>query len=243
MKLNYIQHMFLGLLEGDGSIQVNHWKKRILQFRILIKLKYTPQNYILCTVIQKHLGCMNLHVRHNYVLLIENDQKKLRTLMHLIETHGLLTKHARQRYAFFHYCFHAKPKLSEYFFLKENVHMLQPLYSCPERTVSDMLQLTWIDGWVVGFVEAEGCFCIRRNGRLSFSIGQKDDRTIIECIQRFFQMANAIQVKKQGMFVIEGGSRPVLSRIIAFFEHYSLYGEKKIQFEKFVQVFHTPLSR
>ena len=31
------EQFFLGLLEGDGSIQVNHWKKRSLQFRIIIK--------------------------------------------------------------------------------------------------------------------------------------------------------------------------------------------------------------
>ena len=58
------EQFFLGLLEGDGSIQVNHWKKRSLQFRIIIKLKYTDANYAMCAKIREELGIMNLHIRY-----------------------------------------------------------------------------------------------------------------------------------------------------------------------------------
>lgn len=36
---DFIKKYFVGLFEGDGSIQVNHWRKKNLQYRLVIKLK------------------------------------------------------------------------------------------------------------------------------------------------------------------------------------------------------------
>jgi hypothetical protein len=35
---------WVGLMDGDGSIQVNHWRNKVLQFRFIIKLKNKPAN-------------------------------------------------------------------------------------------------------------------------------------------------------------------------------------------------------
>ena len=35
---SYIQQFWVGLMDGDGSIQVNHWRKKDLQYRLVIKL-------------------------------------------------------------------------------------------------------------------------------------------------------------------------------------------------------------
>jgi heme/copper-type cytochrome/quinol oxidase subunit 1 len=40
----YIKKFWVGLMDGDGSIQVNHWNKKYLQYRIVIKLKYNEYN-------------------------------------------------------------------------------------------------------------------------------------------------------------------------------------------------------
>ena len=34
----YIKMFWVGLMDGDGSIQVNHWRKQSLQYRLVIKL-------------------------------------------------------------------------------------------------------------------------------------------------------------------------------------------------------------
>jgi hypothetical protein len=41
-----LKQFFVGLLDG-GWIQVNHWRKKILQFRVVIKLKFTPANLLM----------------------------------------------------------------------------------------------------------------------------------------------------------------------------------------------------
>ena len=233
-----LTHFFLGLLEGDGSLQVNHWKKRILQFRIVIKLKNTPQNYHMLVQLREHLQCMKVHVRHNYVLLIENDQKALRKLCAIFERFPFLTQAKRQQYAFFKYCFTHKPTISEYMYLKaEPWHLPEKI---KQLHVDEILACAYYPSWLSGFIEAEGCFCVRKNNVQSFSIGQKNDPSIIGSVQKYFKFQNKIQEKKNKMYVLEGGHRQVLGGMIAFFEKYPLLGEKNVSFTRFVEIYTTP---
>lgn len=41
---SYIQKFWVGLMDGDGSIQVNHWRKITLQYRLVIKLRHCSEN-------------------------------------------------------------------------------------------------------------------------------------------------------------------------------------------------------
>lgn len=235
-----LTHFFLGLLEGDGSIQVNHWKKTNLQFRLVIKLKYTQHNYTMLVKLRNHLKCMKVHVRHNAVLLIENDQNKLKNICALFEKMPFLTQHKRKQYAFFSYCLQNKPTFSEYVALKTG--KLQLPYTVQQLSVEQILACTYYPGWLAGFIEAEGCFCVRRKGTQSFAIGQKNDKAILLSIKEFFCFQNKIQHKQGEMYVLEGGHRRVLGRMIEFLQNYPLLGEKRVSFENFVQRFHTPKS-
>lgn len=229
----------IGLLEGDGSIQVNQWKQRTLQYRIIIKLKETPDNYKLCQTIQHHTQLFNLHVRYGYVLLVQDHQTKLKQLMKVLDQYFFLSEKMQRDYAFFKYCLLSRPTLSEYKYLKQNKHLV-PGFQPLQRSVHTLTQLSWIHWWIVGFIEAEGCFCVRTNGRISFSVGQKDEKILIELIQEFFQMSNKIQCKANTMFVIEGSQRSMLGRVIQFFDTYEFLGEKKVSFERFKSVFLSP---
>jgi len=41
---SYIPKFWVGLMDGDGSIQVNHWRKKDLQYRLVIKLRHCSEN-------------------------------------------------------------------------------------------------------------------------------------------------------------------------------------------------------
>ena len=53
---NQLDPFFVGLLEGNGSIQVNHWKKKYLQYRFIIKLSDKSLNYDILKTIKKYYG-------------------------------------------------------------------------------------------------------------------------------------------------------------------------------------------
>ena len=44
IDINYIHKFWVGLMDGDGSIQINHWRKKYIQYRFIIKLKYCLEN-------------------------------------------------------------------------------------------------------------------------------------------------------------------------------------------------------
>lgn len=52
----YIKMFWVGLMDGDGSIQVNHWRKQSLQYRLIIKLSNLKSNYNMLIEIAKVVG-------------------------------------------------------------------------------------------------------------------------------------------------------------------------------------------
>ena len=52
----YVQKFWIGLMDGDGSIQVNHLKYKTLQYRLVIKLKNCSENMNMLVLIAKHIG-------------------------------------------------------------------------------------------------------------------------------------------------------------------------------------------
>lgn len=48
----------VGLIDGDGSLQVgeNHWRRKSLQYRLVVKLKYNEFNKAMLEHIANHYG-------------------------------------------------------------------------------------------------------------------------------------------------------------------------------------------
>lgn len=66
----YIKKFWVGLIDGDGSIQVNQWRKKHLQFRIIIKLKNTEQNKKMFTFISQALLIGKIRIVQNQQFII-----------------------------------------------------------------------------------------------------------------------------------------------------------------------------
>jgi len=46
----------VGLIDGDGSLQVNHWRQKILQFRLVVKLSDKPLNFEMLSILASTYG-------------------------------------------------------------------------------------------------------------------------------------------------------------------------------------------
>jgi len=53
---NRLSAFVVGLIDGDGSLQVNHWRSKSLQFRLVVKLKYNEWNKAMLEHIASVLG-------------------------------------------------------------------------------------------------------------------------------------------------------------------------------------------
>ena len=73
----YIHKFWVGLMDGDGSIQVNHWRHKNLQYRLVIKLKFCDENLKMLNLIEKFIGgSVRIIGINKFIIWVVNDKKK-----------------------------------------------------------------------------------------------------------------------------------------------------------------------
>jgi LAGLIDADG endonuclease len=88
----YIKMFWVGLMDGDGSIQVNHWRKLSLQYRLVIKLAFTKSNYDMLIKIAKVIGgSVIITGKGEDVLWVVNRKETIQEIIKIFDVYPLLT--------------------------------------------------------------------------------------------------------------------------------------------------------
>ena len=78
LSLSYLGPFTVGLIDGDGSIQVNHWRSESLQYPIVVKLAIRPFNFSMLKLIANaYGGDVKLDSKNGYVMWVVNDQQTI----------------------------------------------------------------------------------------------------------------------------------------------------------------------
>lgn len=96
---------------------------------------------------------------------------------------------------------------------------------------------SYFKAWLSGFIEAEGCFSIRKSNNHSFSIGQNDDVYLIDAIKQYFEVTNKVRNPYGKFYFLEIYKKEVLEKIITHCINYPLMGEKVKSLNNFQKVF------
>ncbi len=220
-------------MDGDGSIQVNHWRHKNLQYRLVIKLKYCIENLTMLNLIKSHIGGNVRIIENNkFVIWVVNETKLIHKLINIFISYPPLTSRLRAQLAFMLECFQ-----------QNNVGWY--LNARSQKYLNPNLDIVKIDcannyfnAWLSGFIEAEGCFSIRdKSNSHSFSIGQNNDKYILEAIKNHFYSKNEIRKINNKFWFIEIYRKLTLIKIINHCINYPLLGEKILSFTKFRDLF------
>lgn len=177
----------VGLIDGDGSIQVNHWRRRILQYRIVIKLSHKPGNLEMLSLIKQNFGGTitldSNRVNSPFICWAVNDQKTIKNVfLPIFAKYPFLTSRVRSQLAFMITSFD-NSDMDLYFKNRENKYLINKT-----NLISELPEYWPI--WLAGFIEAEGCFSYRKKGNYSFSIAQLNDYKLIELIRDYFKASH-----------------------------------------------------
>ena len=227
-KVDHIKKFWVGLKDGNGSIQVNHWKKRNLQYRLVIKLNNLEKNMKMLNQIQLVIGG-KVRINKDYIIWVVDNKKEIINIIKIFNKYPPLTSRLTCSLNFIKECLknndvdlYLRNRNNKYV-NKSNYSYLHPNYT------------SYFNSWISGFIEAEGSFSIRKNGNHSFSIGQNDDLFLLEAIKEKFSSRNKIRTpyKNKSFYYQEIFKKDILKSIIVHCETYPLKGNKYENLKKF----------
>jgi hypothetical protein len=225
---SYIQKFWVGLMDGDGSIQVNHWRKKALQYRLVIKLRHCSENVEMLYLISKDIGGKVRTTKNNeFVIWVGDSLKSILKIIKIFDAFPPLTSRLRAQLAFMLECF--KRDDVEWYL---NSRSSKYLVTNGRETFVD-IDYSYFNEWLSGFIEAEGCFSIRQNNSHSFSIGQNDDKYLIDAIRNHFSIQSQTRNPYKTFWLIETYRVSTLHHIIKHCTEHPLIGQKLVSFNKF----------
>jgi hypothetical protein len=234
----YIKKFWVGLMDGDGSIQVNHWHKKYLAYRLVIKLSNLPSNFSMLIEIAKIIGgSVHITDKTKSVIWVVNDKEIIQKIISIFDTYPLLTSKKRCQLDFLKLCL-LNNSVDWYINNREFKYKNQKLILNLNLAIGLNNKFPpYFKEWLSGFIEAEGCFTIRNRSSkvLSFSIGQNNDLYLISAIKEFFEANNKIRLSKNNFYSLEIYKKEVIMKIIKHIKEYPLLGEKAESFYKFNQ--------
>ena len=224
-------------MDGDGSIQVNHWRKLSLQYRLVIKLSNLTSNYKMLVEIAKVIGGnVRITGKGKDVIWVVNEKQNIINIIKIFDIYPLLTSRKICQLNFLKksilnnsvdwYLNHRNNKYDDQLFIiKSDMFGL-------EKNVLNIP--SYFTGWLSGFIEAEGCFSIRKNNNHSFSIGQNDDIYLINIIKEYLKITNIVRNPYRNFYFLEVYKKETLKFIINHIKKNPLLGEKSESFNKWV---------
>lgn len=236
----YIKIFWVGLMDGDGSIQVNHWRYQSLQYRLVIKLSNIISNYNMLIKIAKVIkGNVRVTGKGKEIIWVVNDKETIKEIIKIFEIYPLLTSKKICQLEFLKKCL-SKNSIDWYLsnrnfkYANQIVIIKSDLFGLERNS---FFLPNYFKEWLSGFIEAEGCFSIRKNNNHSFSIGQNFDIYLINVIKQYFEIQNLVRNPYPNFFSIEVYKKEILNKIIDHCYSYPLLGEKAETLKKFNRIF------
>ncbi len=225
-------------MDGDGSIQVNHWRKQSLQYRLIIKLSNLKSNYEMLINIAKIIGGnVNIIGKGQDVIWVANKKETIQDIIKIFDSYPLLTSRKICQLKFLKECM-LKNSVDWYLLNRNNKYNEQEFIINSDMfgfKEGKIVLPSYFNEWFSGFVEVEGCFCIRKKNNHSFSIGQDNDYYLINILKEYLGTTNIIRNPYGKFYSLEIYKRETLIKIINHFNNYPLLGEKNKSLNKFIQ--------
>lgn len=234
--------MFMGLVDGDGYIEIGPQKqynslnnaKSTIRARLVIRLHERDMPLLKYLTEVLGVGSISNLVSKNQTRLIFSKKDLIRVIIPLIKKYELkfLTSNRFCQYDLLNYI------IDNNIIHWENVKYTPTM---PSYSVQHLLNLSFFVNWVVGFTIAEGSFGMKNNGSAFFQIKQKgtENYNILKAISLLI-VNKELNVKPDSVncYQLSLISQNDIQKVVIFFSNPStyLYGYKLIQYNEWLEL-------
>ena len=108
----------------------------------------------------------------------------------------------------------------------------------PINSIGSIINSSYFSAWLVGFIEAEGCFSVYKLNKdndylvVSFDVAQRDGDLLISAIREYLSFTTSIYLDKTNCSKLKVTSARSIENIIKFLQNapVKLLGNKKLQY-------------
>jgi hypothetical protein len=230
----------VGLIDGDGYIQVTRTPKGYITIKLIIGLHLEDISTVEYIKSVLKLGKITINKDHKSpnCKLIFNRTDLQEIIFPLLIHHGIFFLTETRKYQFDlamvilkndTKLFDEIPSLN----IDHRIKLLPELYATNVATALDYANLYFFKNWLVGFTVAEGSFCIKSNNDGCFQLKQSIHFQLFESFKLLFETNRQISTEHRKYNQFSVSSKTDIQKVINFFSFSGLHpliGLKGIQY-------------
>lgn len=228
----------VGLIDGDGYIQVTRTTKGYIAIKLVICLELADLSTLEHIHSVLKVGKITIYkdIRNPICKLIINRTDLQEVLFPLLLHHNIffLTQNRVIQFKTAMEIFNNEIKLyDEALPLKENLFRKESKVKYLQLAVQEYLNLTYFKNWLVGFTNSEGSFFIKSNKDGCFQLKQSIHFNLFEALKLLFKSKTSIYVENERFMQLTLSSKKDIQSVINFFSFSGLHplvGLKGIQY-------------
>lgn len=222
----------VGLFEGDGYFSITK-KGKYLTYELGIELSIKDVQLIYKIKNILGVGIVNFRKRNEVemVALIIRDKNHLKNfILPIFDRYPMFSN---KQYDFLRF----KDALLSSIIYSDDLPKYIRSYE-PINSIESIINSSYFSAWLVGFIEAEGCFSVYKLNKdnyylvASFDIAQKDGDVLISAIREYLSFTTSIYLDKTNCSKLKVTNVRSIENIIKFLQNapVKLLGNKKLQY-------------
>jgi len=243
---NYIEQFFVGLLEGDGTITVDHISNKRKRVRIFIALKNLTENRYMLDLIVKNIGGrVAIERNDNYVTWYATSKTDLAKVFSILAIYPLLSTRKQCQLDFAKDFINLAKDISKEDFIHLRSNKYNNQKAMLDWKIKNFVLPSYFPAWLSGFIESEGHFKLVKysNNTIKssrFIIGQNNEKHLLKAILTYFKNENktiSTSLNKEGVthYKIHLSGKEFRELLTSHFNSSPLLGDKNTKYIKWIK--------
>lgn len=222
----------VGLFEGDGYFTITK-KGKYLTYELGIELSIKDVQLIYKIKNILGVGMVSFRKRNEIEMVALRIRNKDHLKNFILPIFDKYPMYSNKQYDYLRF---RNLLLSDIIYsenLPEYIRSNQPINS-----IESIINTPYFSAWLIGFIEAEGCFSVYKLNKesdclvASFDIGQKDGDIIISAIRKYLSFTTKVYLDKTNCSKLKVTSVRSIENIIKLLKNtqVKLLGNKKLQY-------------